>query len=650
MSAQGHDESRSATSDPTDIEKSNFFDAGAFSFHNDELFFNSGDLAGSMHDIVLPDAELLAAEMMSTLENHYQMNAGQSPSAAALTELTQSPGRLAGTITSPPGSDSSHQGQLTTVGSLEFLADSFSFYIGPTGVSDVHLLGRESFGRSGMTKPKVSGLKYRMLETGQVARSGSVQLPIIFGITDRALIEKTEPRVDTEAVEHAWSELWKLLTPTSAWHLVQLYSRFVDPYFPILCRHQIPSSPDELSNMPLALLAAICATALPFIMYDERLVPLLLRPPSTQVLYRLCWLGIWQELHAPSLSTLQACLLFQQRLPTNQYLSDTAFAWSIMSTAVAVGQTVGLHRDPSAWSSVPLWERKMRRRLWWSLWAMEKWIALARGMPSHIHDDDYDVSQLTSADFEDTLSVSNQTNDHIRHLVSLTGVLADIQKTYYSTRGISTTANDLQFSLDAARSIRVRLKEWRDDLPQSLRFDAHRARPDSFPTHRNQREPELDGNASVHLSYVVAHMSLFRALLRPLQTWSSTVSSEEAGPMFDRAQAVVRGALVCVKEFVEFVETLTGVQWNAFWHSWSRACFAIAGSFMVHLLHIVSAWRFETPSGQGFEEEYGELQDYIKRWRWANRMSTSGAAGMKGLTNLGLLRVETLLDNLGGRD
>lgn len=72
---------------------------------------------------------------------------------------------------------------------------------------------------------------------------------------------------------------------------------------------------------------------------------------------------------------------------------------------------------------------------------------------------------------------------------------------------------------------------------------------------------------------------------------------------------------------------------------------------MVHLLQIVS------PSNQAegesrpdfskysFDAEHSELQNWIRRWRWATRISANGAAGVKGLTNLGFIKVETLMGN-----
>ncbi|KAL2833860.1 fungal-specific transcription factor domain-containing protein [Aspergillus cavernicola] len=518
-------------------------------------------------------------------------------------------------------------------GSLEFVPGAFTFYIGPTGVSDIHLLSRESYDEQLLSEPRVSGLRYRLMNSLSSPYHPSEHT--IFGITDHALLHQAEPKVDDRVTATAWTELWTMLSPTAAWHLVQLYARYIDPYYPILSRHQIPSSADTLSNMPLALLTAICATTLPFIMYDDALYTLLLHPPSARDLYRICWLGITQDLHAPSMSTLQACLILQQRLPTNIYLSDTAFTWSLMSTAVAVAHTIGLHRDPSSWTSVAPWERRLRRRLWWGLWLTEKWIAFTRGMPSHITEDESDVPLLSLTDPADILDPTAtascpEISSYLFYLTSLTTILADIQKTYYTVKAVNRTSSDLGYSLDAARSTRARLKDWRDHLPESLK----RQRPS---TQTSVRDTDLDGTGSLYLSYIVTHMTLFRALMRPLDTAPTLVTAYP-----DSAKAVMKGALLCVKEFVEFVESLTGAQWNSFWHSWSRPNFAIAGAFMVHLLHIITG---PTATG-GFEDEYRELQGWIRRWRWVNRISANGAAGAKGLTNLGVLKVETLLGTL----
>lgn len=535
--------------------------------------------------------------------------------------------------------------------SLEALPGAFSFFIGPTGAADIHLLNREQYDDHDVARPRLSGLQYRRLK-----QDASQKSPVIFGITDQKLLANAEPKVECSVIDGAWAELWSIVDPQTAWRLIQLYGRFVDPCFPIVAIQQLPSCPEELSNMSLGLLAALCASALPFIMHDESLYGLLLHPPSSQRLYRLCWLDISQQFHAPSLATLQACLLFQQRLPTNPYLSDTAFSWSLISSAVAVAQTIGLHQDPSCWESVPPWERRLRKRLWWATWTMEKWASLTRGMPSHIHQDDFDVPDLRLEDVDDTISSSAHIKAHLCELVRMTCIMSDIQQTYYTTRGIGRTAHDLPLSLDLARSSRARLKEWRDNLSSGYRTLIGKSQlPAAYDagTPTQDGEDEMYGIGAVYLCYIITHMTLFRALLRPLDRWPTIAlqSPNEAEGLFTAAKAVIKGSILCVKEFVEMLENMSGSQWNGFWHSWSRQNFAIGGSFMVHLLHITSASnavRFSVgdDGDLGFDDEDKELRAWITRWRIATRASATGAAGAKGLANLGLLRVETMLGRL----
>ena len=599
------------------------------------------DSAGFLlQDLDLPDAGPTFDSFSELSESHlFQSHEQISPSPQSSTSPSQgsdSRPRGEGGETTPPATISD---AIPSVESLELVPDAFSFYIGPTGAADVHLLKREDFDTRNITRPRIQGLRHRRLDK-EARRKDGDQDVTIFGITDEVLLRKAEPRADEEAIEGAWSELWNTITPDTAWRLIKLYARFIDPYFPILASQQLPSSSGELSNVPLALLAAMCASALPFVVHDEGLYGLLLHPPSTSRLYRICWLDIRQRLHAPTLATLQACLLLQQRLPTNAYLSDTAFAWSLMSTAVAVAQTIGLHRDPTGWSSVPRWERKLRSRLWWAVWTMERWVSLVRGMPSHINDDDFDVSDLTPEAVTDTLSSSLHTTTHLQHLVKLTRILADIQKTYYTVRTMNRTSRDLNLSLNLARIPRAQLKSWLDSLGLGLLQSGEEA----------SAHHDLDGSASLQLSYIVTHITLFRALLRPLENWEDKAETYPARveAAYGAAKAVIKGSLVCVTDFVTFLEGLRDAQWNAFWHSWSRPNFAIAGSFMVHVLHLTS-----TSSGRrdfGFQEEDGELRALVKRWRVAIRVSANGAAGARGLANLGLLRVETMLGRLVASD
>jgi hypothetical protein len=543
---------------------------------------------------------------------------------------------------------------------LEGLSDSFSFYVGPTGTSDISLLSRHAKGVQSLARHVAAGLSFR-----QVSANPQWQ-DTIFGVTEHRLIESVEPRFDKKQNEQAWARLWDIVDCQTALELCRLYFRFVNPYFPVMAVESCPQDLQSTQHISLALLAGMCGTAVPFMLYEEKLYDLLPSPPSAQDLYRLCWFGICQELHAPTLCTVQACLLLQHHLPANPVLADTAFKWSLTSMTISAAQTIGLHRDPMTWDLVPQEECKLRQRVWWAAWTMEKWIGLARGMPTLVSVDDVTVSPL-EANIAGVVLEHDYTADHFEHLTTLTMILHDIRTTYYTAKGEYLTANDLQESLACARPIRGRLRDWQAKLPSSLKswMMTKTSGTDALLPGDPRR---LDGNASLHLSYIVTHIMLFRALLRPLNKVmyfgaSNTTTDIDTQ---DGIAAIITGSIFCGRELVEFLECLTEPLWNAFWHCWSRSNFAMAGSFMVDLLLTISSLREAGASQHGpkdnvasssegarqheqislFETELTELQRLIERWRWATRVSANSAAGVKGLTNLALFKVETMLAEL----
>jgi hypothetical protein len=292
----------------------------------------------------------------------------------------------------------------------------------------------------------------------------------------------------------------------------------------------------------------------------------------------------------------------------------------------------------------------LRKRLWYGVFIMDKWASLGAGMPSHIRIDDFDVLPLTDADleppsFEPTsntipgfLEPEADTN-HFRLLSELTMILSDIMDSYYSLRATQRTSKDFTLSLDIARPLRSRLKIWNDSLPPALAL----RQPERADARGMAR---LSGNPSLSLAYIVATMTLYRALLRPLENLTS-IEEEDHGIVGSRL-AVRKGAKECAREVVEFVENLGRGALDAFWHScnspipfqnWtvltksavgSRANFAIASSFLMQLLVTSES-----------EAESNEINNLVARWRWAMRIG-SGSTG-SGLMSLGLLRLDGLL-------
>ena len=460
---------------------------------------------------------------------------------------------------------------------LDTQATRCARWIGETGESNPYLLRR--YGYDENDECTISKLTYRRITKSPQSQSlmpgEKGEPPVVFMLADDSMAQKGEPRVEEDVLAKAQADVANMFTEQEAIRLISLFFRFVYPYFPILSRGEF-LSPGSLSqslhSIPLSLLSAIYATALPFMLYDDLLATSIVHSPApTHQLFRISWIAVTQELHTPRLATLQACLLLLQRAPTNRYTTDTPWKTSLVGWTVSLAQILGLSHECSDWNTIPTWEMSLRKRLWYGVYIMDKWASLGAGMPSHIHSEDWDVLPITDSDLEppslDDVSVGTPTSFlglesdflHFRYLAELTMILSDIMDSYYSLRATQRTCRDLNLSLEIARSLRARLKSWRDSLPPSLSPN----NPEQQRVDSRGMTTCLSGNSALPLAYIVATMTLFRALLRPLENLS-----DQADQGFMGSRAAVRaGAKECAKEAVEFVEGLGRGALDAFWHS-----------------------------------------------------------------------------------
>lgn len=434
-----------------------------------------------------------------------------------------------------------------------------AFLLGDTGESDPHLLKHASL--AAHDQNPASKISYRRIYTNN---DSDEDRPLVFMFESHALHEKYEPRVDEDVIHMAREELETICPAEVGVRLVKLYFKHVYPYFPILSRSQMLSAEPELSaniqKLPLSLKAALYATGVPFMVYDDILSTTLdLTPPSAHKLYRICWLAITQEIHSPRLSTLQACLLMLQRTTDDKYVMDSPFRWSLLAWTLSLAQSLGLSTDCFHWQGIPAWEKRLRRRLWWATYALDKWGLMSSGLTSHINNDSFDVLPLTCADFVSSNSGNLHTEEeslgpessHFYHLIELSRILSDVIDSYFTIRARRDTATNFVLTLDLAKPLRSRLHSWKESY-------------NAFVKHA-QDEQTLDGNASLGLAYPVATMILFRALLRSLEATGGT--AEDKAIRESGREAVRAGAKACCVEVVQYIESVKRGVWDAFWHS-----------------------------------------------------------------------------------
>lgn len=214
------------------------------------------------------------------------------------------------------------------------------------------------------------------------------KIPVHYLVTDNALHETAT----TRAPRH---ELEALIPRDQGQRLLTLFLAHVYPSMPVVSNYL----PDDLQAIPVHLLAALYASALPFVRYDEWLsIVYAYQPPPTAQLWQLALDLILDEIHTPHLSVLQSGLLYLHK-PQKSALADTPFLWSFVGMMVGLASSLGLQLECRP-TGMPLWERQIRRRLWWAIYSEDKWRSLLMGRPPYIRDDEWDVTDLDDADFE----------------------------------------------------------------------------------------------------------------------------------------------------------------------------------------------------------------------------------------------------------
>lgn len=442
------------------------------------------------------------------------------------------------------------------------------------------------------------------------------------------------PGQGTTTAHFSWSDVERLLSDKQREHLVRLFFRFVQPAFPILCDEAEAASDNvpPRNDASLALFATLYATALPFSIHNDYLNATLLDvAEKREELYSIGVAAILREAHAPSLETLQACLLLLQKGPTSQRQGLTPeYSW-FTSLSVTIAKSLGLQYDCNAWT-IPLSEKRLRTRLWWATFGMDLWISVDSPGGRSIGPRDYDVPLLRSQDeapADSGLVVKGF--DQFYHLTQLTYLLSEIHETYYTVGATKESTADLFKSLEFARPLRSALSECRQKLKADLPLNV-------------DEDSGVCMSLSVHLACCVVSIVLFRALLRPLsQNHQASTSSRSSSPAANNhksaAAAIMTGSVIWAREAVELLETMVSVvgSWNAFWHSWSQGNFAIVSTFLVQLLLMSNA-----EEGSSTRSEIWEL---ISRWKRAIRLGAGSGGWGNSLMSMALSRLDPLLNH-----
>ena len=388
--------------------------------------------------------------------------------------------------------------------------------------------------------------------------------------------------------------------------MVELFWKHVQPCYPILTKEILMQDYSKsYKNVPAALLGAVYLSSLRWWPYDPELS--IRPPPDAAHLRKLLKQAIPSSYHRPKLSAIQAALLLLQCQPEDPLNPDHTYDWGLTCQALAIGQCLGLHLDASAWS-IPQWERNLRKRLSWALYMQDRWTALAYGRPVHIHDDDWTVQPLTSADFSDYDTVNDEERRSIgatgktqyMQMVHLTQILSAILSGFYTAK--ASREQDTVILYQHAKPLFDHLTSWYENIPASLQMNIIYQRKLCF-------------HGYLHFSYYGVVITLLRRLIRstalPPRCVDETVLS-----------SIRQTALHTAQNAIAFVTSLRPDQLEAFWYFTTPYLFSLLGSFLTLLLVTSLS-----------SQERSFWQETLNSYLWNLRMMSKSSEPMQYAVN-----------------
>ncbi|VUC33466.1 unnamed protein product [Clonostachys rosea] len=164
--------------------------------------------------------------------------------------------------------------------------------------------------------------------------------------------------------------------------------------------------------------------------------------------------------------------------------------WATLGQAVRTAQSIGLHVEQKTTLPVSP-EIERRRRLWYSIYVLDRLLSLQLGRPPAIHDADCDVplpSRVGDGDIDwdaDEVQASSEgfcAGDYFLAVISFSEIVGHVLRDLYSPKPCHNTGAGMSSTKDLDR----RLLQWKLHLQRPLRFDLGHAF-DTSTTYKRQR-------------------------------------------------------------------------------------------------------------------------------------------------------------------
>ncbi|CAO2655135.1 Nn.00g101990.m01.CDS01 [Neocucurbitaria sp. VM-36] len=424
--------------------------------------------------------------------------------------------------------------------------------LGYSGDMDPYLLQNYRYDLSGAFKFKQ--LSIHSVCQGNVPTQFLLSQPGLFsGSRQEMGIRQIPPDASREKLE-------ALVSVDTGVRLIAMFRRFILPQYPIFSDSLFPNP----QSSPPYLLAAIYMVAQPFARSDDVLsIELAYETLDNQALFKFVDEALQYEAHNPNLSVVQTLLLLVLRPSTNHVVLESSFKWSLHGALVSTSQSLGLHYDPSSWN-IAHWQIALRRRISFTIFALDKWLATSLGRPPLITRDTWLVTSPTTADGYASSMSPELWSAHVCY-AKLGPLLGDVLTKLFSLRAINELASDIRRTLDVSKTLLEELSDWHEESVQPLH--EHSGEAASLPT-------------ICALGHHYVQITIFRAIMRPFLTTSKTNTdttaavNQESRDQQDVMGFARKGVRSSTTAAANFVKSLTEEHFHMFWPHWSQVAFS----------------------------------------------------------------------------
>lgn len=189
-----------------------------------------------------------------------------------------------------------------------------------------------------------------------------------------------------------------LLPPRSLCdELIECYFKWVHPIVPIVSRTKFMKQYKDPNNPPSLLLLQAILLAGSRVCHNPQLMDANgSTTPAALTFYKRAKALYDASYEDDRVTIVQSLLLMGWYWEGPEDVTKNVFYWTRVATIVAQGS--GMHRSVEG-SQLSTADKKLWKRIWWTLFTRDRSVAVALGRPVHINLDDSDVEMLVEDDF-----------------------------------------------------------------------------------------------------------------------------------------------------------------------------------------------------------------------------------------------------------